>query len=372
MQFRFEVSGSTVVIHDFSFTNQLLANYLNSLGEAEREGYLKEAMEFGLNTLVTISSQAEIREMESAVKSAKTALIDTRDDLVLRLKQAFDEQVDSKSASSLISVFQERVSTYLKTDLSPTNQDSPLYQIKLDLENIVAQLEGAKAQKQILAKTPIKGNEFELVVNSLLSEIGTIHGDSVEFVGADGGGSAQSGDTLVTFSGSYSKSSGSFRAIWESKTDKSFKSQKGILKQSMVSQELDKAIKVRGADCAVFVADSAGLGNQPEWQEFRDNKLIVVLDMENPDPHILRLAYLWTKTVAARMAVKSDSVDVGQLEAILADFRAKMATFTVLRAAHTDIESGLKNSRAWVEREAEGFAEIFERLEAAVMPEDLE
>lgn len=372
MSFSFEIQGSNVIIRDFSFSNQVLTKYLNDLEPEDREGFLREALEFGLNTLVTVSSQAEIREIESAVKNAKTALVETKGDVLEGLRVAFENQVDPNSSSSLISVFRERVSSYLKSDLNPTNPTSPLFQIREDLEKIIILLEGGKVQKQVESRTPIKGTDFELQVNSLIAEVGGVHGDSVEFVGADGAGTAQSGDTLVTFNGAYSSNKGSFKAIWESKTQATFKSSKGVLKHTPVSAELDKSISVRDAQCAVFVADSIGLANQPEWQELQNNKLMIVLDRENPDPRVVRMAYLWTKTIAARDKIPTDSVDVGRLEGIVTDLKARMAKFSDLKRSHSSIESGLKNSRAWVDREEEALNKLVEALSNELNQNDSE
>lgn len=367
MPISYTVRGDDIVIDSFTFSNKALVSYLSQMDESDRGQFLTEALEFGLNTLLTVTTQAEIREIESAVKQTKAALLETRTDTLLQLRQAFQDQLDESSPGSLINLFRSRVTAALQRDLDPDNADSPLNKIQTSLQDIIDVLQGKQAASSVKEKSTQKGNEFELLVNSRLTAIGTVHGDTVEFVGADGGGASKSGDSLVTFNGAYRKDKGSFTAIWESKTDGSFKSTKGVLKLDKVSAELNKALDVRKANCAVFVSDSKDLENQAEWQEFQENKLIVVVDRENPDSRVLQMAYLWTKSVAARNGARGDELDVGRLSGLMNDLEAQLKKFSSLKRNHKQIADSIKSATDWVEREEKEFQRLIREMSSEIL-----
>jgi len=368
----YTIRGEDIVIDSFTFRNNALVSYLNQIDESDRDQFLTEALEFGLNTLLTVTTQAEIREIESAVKQTKAALLETRNDTLLQLREAFEDQLDESSPGSLISLFRSRVTASLQRDLDPDNEESPLNKIQNSLQAIIETLQGKQAASSIKEKSTQKGNEFELLVNSRLASIGTVHGDTVEFVGSDGGGTSKSGDSLVTFNSAYRKDKGSFTAIWESKTDASFKSTKGVLKLDEVSAELNKALDVRKANCAVFVSDSKDLENQAEWQEFQDNKLIVVVDRENPDQRILQMAYLWTKSIAARTGERADDLDVSRISGLMTDLEAQLKKFSSLKGNHKKIADSITSAIAWVAREEKEFHRLIEEMSAEILRSDEE
>lgn len=364
---KYKIEKTKILITEFEFESQLLVQYLQSIPEENQQSFLTEAMQFGLNTLATVTSQAEVREIESSLKRAKEQLEQTQNGIITQLQNTFNNQLNEGNSTSLISVFKERVLRDIIDELRPESEDSPFATIKADLETIISQLDKNKGAKEQKSKSASKGNEFEMLVDDLIKEESLRHGDVAEFVGADGGGSTKVGDTLVTFSEAYGAPGKGFRVIWESKTQKGgFKTAKKLLSLPAVSEELNAAIKHRQADCGVFVADSDDLENQPEWQEFHGNKLMIVLDRENPDPRVVRLAYLWSKTVAARQSSREKEFNIGEIESLLTELKREAKSISGLKAQHTNIAEALKNAMAWVEDHGSKFDSIASRLESAI------
>jgi hypothetical protein len=367
----YKIDGSTIRITDFEFTNPVLVKYLSSIPGEDQASFLNEALEFGLNTLATVSSQAEVREIESALKKVREELEKTQGSVVQEMQKTFNNQLDEGNKLSLISVFKEKILREIVDELSPDSEGSPFASIKKDLEKVIEQLQAKKGAKSVESRTAAKGTAFELDVDALVKSESMRHGDLAEFVGADGGGSTQVGDTLVTFAEAYNSSGSEFKVIWEAKTQKKpFKSEKGFLSVSAVSQELNAAMEHRQADCAIFVADSDGLDNQPEWQEFHGNKLMLVLDRDEPDQRLVRLAYLWSKSVAARKRTSENSLNLGKVESLLTSLQTEAKSITALKKHHTMIESGLNYSKAWVEEHGQKFDQLYEDLHAELLAQE--
>jgi hypothetical protein len=370
---KYEIDGSIIRITDFEFANPVLVKYLSSIPKDDQATFLNEALEFGLNTLATVSSQAEVREIESALKKVREELEKTKGSVVKDMQKTFNDQLDESNNLSLISVFKEKILRELVDELSPESEGSPFASIKKDLEKVIEQLQAKKGAKAVEARTAAKGTTFELDVDALVKSESIRHGDLAEFVGSDGGGSAQVGDTLVTFSEAYSSSGADFKVIWEAKTQKKpYKSEKGFLSVPAVSAELNAAMEHRQADCAIFVADSDGLDNQPEWQEFHGNKLMLVLDRDEPDQRLVRLAYLWSKSVAARKKTSETTLNLGRIESLLTGLQTEAKSITSLKKHHTMIESGLTYSKAWVEEHGQKFDQLYQELYAELLGTDQE
>jgi len=367
----YKIDGLRIYITDFHFENPVLVKYLESIPSEDQSAFLTEALEFGLNTLATVSSQAEVREIESALRKVRQELEKTQGAVVKEMQNTFNNQLDETNKLSLISVFKEKILRELIDELSPEAEGSPFSSIKKDLEKVIEQLSAKKGAKSVEAKTAAKGNAFELDVDALIKSESSRHGDLAEFVGADGGGSTQVGDTLVTFAEAYNSSGKEFKVVWEAKTQKKpFKSEKGFLSVPAVSQELNAAMEHRQADCGIFVSDSDGLDNQPEWQEFHGNKLMIVLDREDPDERLVRLAYLWSKSVAARSKKSETSLNLGRIESLLTSLQTEVKAISSLKKHHTMIEDGLRYSMDWAKTHGEKFETIYNELQAELLTPD--
>jgi hypothetical protein len=359
----YKIDKSKIYITEFEFENPVLVKYLESIPTENQSTFIIEALEFGLNTLATVSSQAEVREIESALRKVREELEKTQGAVVRDMQNTFNNQLDESNQLSLISVFKEKILRELVDELSPEAEGSPFASIKKDLEKVIHELSAKRGAKAVESKTAAKGNSFELDVDALVKAESARHGDLAEFVGADAGGSTKVGDTLVTFAEAYNASGKEFKVVWEAKTQKKpFKSDKGFLSVPAVSQELNAAMEHRQADCGIFVADSEGLDNQPEWQEFHGNKLMIVLDREDPDERIVRLAYLWTKTVAARNRKSETSLNIGRIESLLTGLQTQVKAISSLKRHHTMIEDGLRYSMEWVKTHGEKFETLYNDL----------
>jgi hypothetical protein len=152
-----------------------------------------------------------------------------------------------------------------------------------------------------------KGRSFEELVHAALEEIAAGHGDAAHHTGdesSEAGG--KKGDTVVEVGGALGSPVATM--VFESKNKR--------LSKNEAWPELNACMSERDAAYAVLVV--AGEDKIPrgleDITEYQGNKMIVVLDREDPDPQALRLVYRY---VRARLLVSG----VDQLEVDAAGVR---------------------------------------------------
>ncbi len=363
-----EVLADRVTISQVEFTDRRLVELLESLTEEDQKEFLIGMLKFSSQLAVQAHNQSEIREMDSLVEKVSALFEDGAEEFEAQFLHTLNNQLDENKHGSLVSLLRTRLVNALVQSLMPSNENSPLHEIKIDLQDLLRQASEQKGLKKGKSKSGIKGQEFEIAIHALIADESVIHGDTANFTGdlATASGD-KSGDTVVDFSLS---ELGGFRVVWESKTQGSFKSAKGLLLHSAVRMELQKALTNRDADCAVFVADSPGLELQPEWQLLENDKLMIVINPEEPDQRLIRLAYLWSKSVAARKTDMGHSIDFAAIENGLGDLDAAVNSYKTLKAAHTKIETGLTEARGIVEMQQASILAALQRLRSAITPNE--
>jgi hypothetical protein len=84
----------------------------------------------------------------------------------------------------------------------------------------------------------------------------------------------------------------------------------------------------------------------------------------------VRLAYLWSKSVAARKRTSENSLNLGKVESLLTSLQTEAKSITALKKHHTMIESGLNYSKAWVEEHGQKFDQLYEDLHAELLAQE--
>ena len=170
-------------------------------------------------------------------------------------------------------------------------------------------------------------------------------------------------------------SDGAYGIVWEAKTDKDFKDKKGRLKRDKVAEELEAAIENREAICGIFVSDIAGLDMQvqPVWQEFEGNKLIIVLDPEDPDQRLVRMAYLWARSYALRaLTPEEGEYDVEAIDRVLNSLKRELDGITHLKRLHTPIRTNIIDAEVFVGKLEENLEALLDELRDLMSPSEVE
>ena len=100
--------------------------------------------------------------------------------------------------------------------------------------------------------------------------------------------------------------------------------------------ELDRAMVNRDAAAGVVVFSSSEIAPTAVPFTYFANKAIAVLDPEDPDARVLEFAYLWLRWEARNALIAETSdIDVGRVEATMADARRALARSSTVRGCHT-------------------------------------
>jgi hypothetical protein len=197
-----------------------------------------------------------------------------------------------------------------------------------------------------------KGLDFETLLDQMIQEEASVHGDDALFTGDTLSPTGdKTGDEVVTINPSLTNGN-LLNVVWEAKTDQKFKDSKGRLKRDKVATELEAAMTNRQAEVGIFVSDARGvdLSLQPVWQEFEGNKLIIILDDGDPDQRIIRMAYLWSRWIILREQNETENgFDFAAMDRVIKALQREFDGLANLKRHHTAIKTGYESAKKWVE-----------------------
>lgn len=392
-----KVSESQVAISDVVIDNAELATYLKTFETQELQVwafidlvnyalYVKKLAGSTLETEnVRKSAEMAVQKLDGTVASVMQTIETSTNKLIhpetgviaQKLKQ-FVELLNADSTQSL------------KTMLSPQDAATPLGQLlnslttalnthvnglKTDIDSVKEILDryiGAQEKKKDLyANSREKGGDLEEILDVIVQREAAAHGDDARYTGDTAAPSGKNvGDEVVTLKLA-DTSNVSVKFVWEAKTDKTFKDAKGRLKRDKVANELNDAISNRDAVCGIFVSDARGLDPdlQPDWQEFEGNKLVIVLDTDNPQERLVRLAYLWARSYALRVSAPADvEFDVEEIERVINNLQREFGTLKQLKDAHTPIQTNIVKAQKYVEEFEESIDKMLKDLRKLMTP----
>lgn len=204
-----------------------------------------------------------------------------------------------------------------------------------------------------------KGRSFEDLVHSELESVAEAHDDAGHHVGdtsSESGG--KMGDTVVEIGAG----SGSTQAtiVFEAKNRK--------LSKNDAWAELNGAMQERDASYAVLVV--AGEDKIPsglsELTEYQGNKMIVVLDREEPDPLALRLVYRYVRARTLAATAGSFEVDAAGVRAATEEAQSKLKTVNRIRKSLTNITTSADRAREDVDEMVADVEKCLVRVESLI------
>jgi hypothetical protein len=204
-----------------------------------------------------------------------------------------------------------------------------------------------------------KGRSFEEVVHETIEELAAGHGDAAHHTGdalSNAGG--KKGDTVVEIGGATGGPLAT--VVFEAKNKK--------LSKNDAWTELNGCITERDATYAVLVV--AGEDKVPsgldELTEYQGNKIIAVLDRDDPDPMALRLIYRY---VRLRMLADSDAlhdVDAGGVRAAAEEAAARLKRANRVRKSLTSVTTSADAARQEFDEMVLDVEKCLARIEALV------
>jgi hypothetical protein len=304
----FEFDGDTVTINSLSIENSSLVEYLGLFEEDSYEQAFNELLQIALDVRSAFTTDLETKNINDTAQSVIDKMNETYLQIVDDLEEKLLEMMDPENGPILKS-FEKITGENLKDMLSPERDPdvSPIARLRTlvaaDLkghqDSVTESLNAIKTKLRIeksVRKNAQDGNDFEAKVDKIIQDFARIYADTAEPTGTikESGGSKK-GDTKVTLNKDDTMGK-VCTLVWEAKTDMTFKSDRtNRVIDDQVKKELNSAISDRGSDAAILVLDSdlLNLDDQPSWREYDGNKLLIIVDTFNPEPEMIRLAYLW-------------------------------------------------------------------------------
>src|SRR5262245_21852776 len=212
-------------------------------------------------------------------------------------------------------------------------------------ENLARLLEQQQAEQRLAEAEEAgtrKGRSFEEVVHAELDELAGAQGDAAHHVGdtsSEAGG--KMGDTVVEIGAGTGPAVAT--VVFEAKNRK--------LSKNDVWPELNGAMRERDASYAVLVV--AGEDKIPsglsDLTEYQGNKMIAVLDREDPDPLALRLVYRYVRAQVLAASDDRFAVDAAGVRAATEEAQSRLKTVNRIRKSLTNITTSADKAREEVD-----------------------
>lgn len=365
------IEGDNVTIKNLTIADGELAQYLSTKEGAEQVLLLIELIETAMQIQRMANTSADVKELNSVAKQVRETMKTAGDDAFNDLQKLIEGQGENKPGT-LIHLLKTKLIDQVIAELDPTKETSPFHSINDQLAALLAKTAGEKATAESYANSREKGIDFEELLDQMIQLEAVVHGDDAQFTGDFPSPSGdKTGDEVVTINPAVTNNE-EIRIVWEAKTDKSYKDTKGRLKRDKVASELDDAMSNREAICGIFVSDARGVDmtKQPAWQEFDGNKLIIVLDDENPDQRLIRMAYLWSRWIVLRSQEQEEGeLDFAAIERVIASLQREFDGLANLKRLHTPIETNILAAKKWVNEFEETLDELMDELRELMVVE---
>ena len=365
------IEGDNVTIKNLTIADGELAQYLSTKEGAEQVLLLIELIETAMQIQRMANTSADVKELNSVAKQVRETMKTAGDDAFNDLQKLIEGQGENKPGT-LINLLKTKLIDQVIAELDPTKETSPFHSINDQLAALLAKTAGEKATAESYANSREKGIDFEELLDQMIQLEAVVHGDDAQFTGDFPSPSGdKTGDEVVTINPAVTNNE-EIRIVWEAKTDRSYKDTKGRLKRDKVASELDDAMSNREAICGIFVSDARGVDmtKQPAWQEFDGNKLIIVLDDENPDQRLIRMAYLWSRWIVLRSQEQEEGeLDFAAIERVIASLQREFDGLANLKRLHTPIETNILAAKKWVNEFEKSLDELMDELRELMVVE---
>ncbi len=204
-----------------------------------------------------------------------------------------------------------------------------------------------------------KGRTFEELAHAALEAIASEHGDAAIHTGdTSNEAGAKKGDTVVELGGA---TGGALATIvFEAKNKK--------LSKNDAWAELAACLRERDAEYAVLIV--AGEDKIPsgleELTEYQGNKMIAVLDREDPDPLALRLVYRYVRARVLAAGGGVLEVDAAGVQDAAEEATAQLKRANRIRKSLTGVTSSAQAAREELDAMLADVERCLERIESLV------
>jgi hypothetical protein len=229
-------------------------------------------------------------------------------------------------------------------------------------KEIARMLEREDADERVAeeaARGTAKGRSFEETVHAMIEEIAGAHGDAAHHTGdeaSEAGG--KKGDTVVELGAALGSAQAT--VVFEAKNKR--------LSKNDAWTELNACMGERDACYAVLVV--AGDDKVPrgldELTEYQGNKIIAVLDPDDPDPIALRLIYRYVRARVLATSSGGLEVDAAGVRDAAEEAAARLKAANRIRKSLTGVTNSADRAREDLDEMIADVERCLGRIEALV------
>ena len=331
---------STIVIKNVEIEDKDIYEYIKDINEEKRIIILKSALRIGVIGLKRITTSGELDFVEKEFHlmteeinkmfdpSNKTSHLGK---IILQIEKYFDE------GGSVEELF------------NPDNDKSPIGKLKKEIKKEFKELRDVlkkeEGKEEIIDKTTLKGEKFEDKCEKYLNLfVSRQFGDEFERTTTERGeiSGSKKGDFVITL-----------RDFPDKKIVIETKDWKTLTLPQILDEELNAAMKNRGASYAIFISkNKEALPQKVGWfNEYRGNMLVCALGSSEADtffPQILNIVYQWAKL----RITKEVTMEEEALETIMEginQIEQKLEKFSQIKRQCTNIEDSSEKIREYSE-----------------------
>lgn len=338
------VGGGRLRIRDLEVSDPEIASYFADLPGPERPEKLRQALRIGVLTIASTSAAQNVDYVEKAFEAMKS-------EFDRKVESVFDEK---GPVSDVIARHFGDDGTVIREHFNPDRDGSPLHSLKAYLDKTLAEirdtLKAREAVREVAAKSPQKGREFEEQCETGLEEAARPHSDGIEKTRDVAGraGKSRKGDFVATLGGSGK------RIVFEMKDVEK-------VGPAMVRAELKEAMDNRDAAYGVLVVRSRAslIGGIGWFNEYDGNKLACALEDAEGSPAMdggmIEVAYRWARARAADAPkAREGEVDAELIKEKAREIAEHIKEANSIKRECTNIDVSSKRIRGWAESAEKG------------------
>lgn len=336
-----KIENKMLVINNLRISNAELVEHLSSKLDIERAflDLIEAALLVRRLSDVAIETEAMNSVADRVAGSVEKAGLTAVDEFTTLI----EKHTNIEDPSGLARILVDQLVPAIAEELSPLNKKGPMFKIYDPLIELVQRIAGQEGAHDAVNNSSTKGKNFNATMDGILQHFASQSGDQIEFVNdVKSVKGLKGGDEIITIPTELTGGQ-SIKIVWEFKAERD-------LSQPAILKELAAAIDNRQAQAGVFV-----LAMEPEYEKWSThsfasgNRLLIIVDKDNPDRYLIQFAYLWSRMVAMKqLSTVKDVLDVEKLQYLFDQAEVSLKDIRNIKTAHTGIETSLADARRWV------------------------
>jgi hypothetical protein len=232
-------------------------------------------------------------------------------------------------------------------------------ELRKELARLLEREEADQRVAEEAERGTAKGRSFEESVHALIEEIASGHGDAARHVGDESSESGgKKGDTVVEIGG----------ALGSPQATMVFEAKNSRLSKNDAWAELNGCMGERDAAYAVLVVagDDKVPSGLEELTEYQGNKIIAVVDRDDPDPLALRLVYRYVRARVLAAGESGLEVDAAGVRDAAEEAAARLKRANRVRKSLTNVTTSADAARAEFDEMVADVERCLARIESLV------